>query len=122
MKYDEDEGLILLKLIGRLTAEDHRHATDEAIRLAKRHDTWRFLEDNTLMDNRASLIDLHLLAARYDAARIPRTTRIAVVMPPQASERDRWVFTHYETVCCNRGYDVRLFDDAHDAREWLNGD
>jgi hypothetical protein len=53
----------------------------------------------------------------HEEMKLTRTSSIAVVTP-KSKEGIRFT-KFYETVCVNRGWDVKIFDEREDAIEWL---
>ena len=53
----------------------------------------------------------------YDEVKGNRKSKIALILPPTGKIREDVIF--YETVCRNRGWAVKAFDDRSEAIEWL---
>ncbi|MBU0517873.1 STAS/SEC14 domain-containing protein [bacterium] len=117
IKYLSGEKIVLIKHSGIISAAELRENTIEAARLVKEHGTTRILADNSDMVTSAKTIDLFELPKIYDELGVSKASKIAIVMNLVDGRKDMYQF--YETVCRNRGYDVRLFADEESAMNWL---
>ena len=116
--YDGESGTIVTIYRGTSTVHDLREATSAAIALGKTHDSWYFLTDASEGSfHVAPIALLNLPAKQYPAEGVDRGSRLALLPPAAAKDRDLARF--YETVCLNRGWLVQLFDDRDEARRWL---
>ena len=116
LNHDPAEGIVEIALSRPITGEEIRRATTAAVsrRAAK------FLIDLNGWDVSASFVDLYNLAEKqYTDEEVDRRSRIAVLLPTSASGREAVRF--YETVCRNRGWNVRVCRDRQSAVEWLAG-
>ena len=116
--YDGESGIIVTIYRGTSTVHDLREATSAAIALGKTHESWRFLTDASEGSfDVAPIALLNLPAKQYRTEAADRGSRLALVLPAAAKDRDLARF--YETVCLNRDWLVHLFDDRDEARRWL---
>lgn len=107
--------------VGRTTAHDLKESTSEFIALQKETGINRFLIDTSEMEFVASIIDiLNLPEKQYLEEEADRSSRVALVMPPSAKEKEAVEF--YETVCKNRGWNVQTFLERKEAVRWLTQD
>jgi hypothetical protein len=73
------------------------------------------------MQPQLSVVDiLYLPEQKYAADKLDRKSRIAVLMPKDAAARKELQF--YETVCLNRGWQVKIFNTKQEALAWLKHD
>jgi hypothetical protein len=115
-----DEGIVRLRLTGPQTLADYRQQTEEALQLARSKKVALFLVEDQQAWNTASVLELFALPAMYEELGAPRSGKVAIVMPrdsPSAAD-----IRFYETVCVNRGYNVKIFATEQAAMEWLMGD
>jgi hypothetical protein len=116
--YNATSGIITVTYRGATVGLDIRAASSEAITLGKTHGSWRFLIDISEASISVASIEVFNLAVKqYPAEHLDRRTRMAVLLPPTAKERELAAF--YETVCLNRDWLVQRFDDRDEARRWL---
>ena len=115
---DEPSDIITVTFCGASSGVDFRDATSAAIALSKAGGGRLFLIDLAEMSATVAVMELYSLAQKqYPAERVDPWSRAAVVMPATEKERDLAKF--YETVCVNREWRVKLFENRHDARRWL---
>ena len=114
-----DEGIVHLTLVGPQTLADYRSHTQAALELARSKKVELFLVDDRQARNRATVLELFGLPAMYEELGAPRSGKVAVVMTEGTpSEAD---IRFFETVCVNRGWNVRVFTAQPPAIEWLLG-
>ena len=119
--YDDASGIITVAYRGPTVGGDLRAGSSAAIALSKTHGSWRFLIDASEGTfNVAPIVLLNLAAKQYPAEHLDRSTRMAVLLPPAAKDRELARF--YETVCLNRDWLVHSFEDRDEARRWLLDD
>ena len=117
IKYLSTEKVVWVKQSGKITAAEMRENTLEVIRLVKEHGTSRVLSDNTDMVTDAKTTDLFNLPKLYDELGFSKASKVANIMNVATGRKENYQF--YETVCRNRGYDIKLFDDQESALKWL---
>ena len=66
-----------------------------------------------------SVVDIYKMPDWFEAAALPRGTRIAVVLPADPVNMHKYTF--FDDVATNRGYQVHLFWEFSRARDWLQG-
>lgn len=115
-EYSPDD-LIVITHSGIMTRQDYRTEATEVLQLARDRDIRRFLVDNTTLEPTLGAADIYDFPRIYDELAADRAARIAVISSPQDAVRRNLQF--YETVCVNRGYNVRLFDTREQALDWL---
>jgi hypothetical protein len=75
-----------------------------------------------LVDNREAVLDIPVatlssLPEVFEAEGLPRSLKIAIVMPsdPRSVEKVRF----FDDLATNHGYHVKLFAESHRATQWL---
>lgn len=100
-----------------LSPTDLVAAVHGAVAVARNHGTHLFLADCTCLTGVYSVFDLFALAESLHEFGLPRGSREALIMPSApgaAFDAEFW-----ETVCRNRGFDVRRFAAREQALAWL---
>ena len=114
-----NERIIRVRLSGPQTLADYRKQTEEVLRLAQSKNVNLILVDDQRAQNMASTLELFAMPAMYEELGAPRSARVAIVMPhnsPSAAD-----IRFYETVCVNRGFNVKIFATEPPAIDWLLG-
>jgi len=118
LKFNPTLKIVELVFTGRLTAQESREATSEAIALGKKYGDADALVDAMDIELDVSILDLVDLPDRlYVEEDMSRRIRVAVVSPRPPKKEGNVRF--YETSCLNRGWQVRLWPNRDDAIEWL---
>lgn len=116
--YDTASGITTVTYRGMTPGDDLRAATSAAIGLGKTHGTWRFLIDVSEASLAVGAVEVfNLPATQFPAENADRGSLMAVLLGATAREREIAAF--YETVCLNRGWRVKLFEDRDEASRWL---
>ncbi len=103
---------------GSTTARDLQESTSEFIALEKEKRINRFLIDTSEMELTASIMDVYNLPDKqYLEEEAERSGRVALILSTAAREREAVNF--YETVCKNRGWQVKTFLEHQGAVNWL---
>ena len=116
-EHDPELNIIHVIYAGRLTAEDFKQGTRSVIDLANAFDTHLILIDDTRLEAAVSKLDIYEMPQTYDDMNGTRGSRMALILPPSGQIRKDVLF--YETVCRNRGWFVKSFDDRQAALDWL---
>lgn len=119
MEYLEKEGIALITNTGDFTHEDFMKQAQEALELSLTKDCKRLLVDCTSMIVKSKTVEIFDTAKFYDEIDAPRKNAIALVVSKGTDTEADLKF--YETVCTNRGWLVRMFDDRGSAMKWLKG-
>ncbi len=118
LKYVPELGVVQYTSMGRITPDEVRDATTKAIGLARGSNTKLFLIDDSKWEGGESVVDLFDLPNLYVELEVDPGSRAAVIMPPPGTtEAKDELF--YETVCRNRGWNVRTFQERDEASLWL---
>ena len=103
---------------GSTTARDLQESTSVFIALEKEQGINRFLIDTSEMELTASIMDIYNLPDKqYLEEAAERSGRVALMLPTTARETEAVNF--YETVCKNRGWQVKTFFEHQEAVDWL---
>ncbi len=113
----ESLGIVETRLDGVVSGDDLRAATSEGIALAKDNGLSRGLVDCSDQEKTGSMVDLIELPRQYSEEGLSRETCIALVIPENRELRE--IADFYETVCVNRGWQVRTFKTRKQAIAWL---
>jgi len=105
--YLEDEKIITIKNTGELTFTDFLEQTKEAVELARRKNARLFLSNNLLLENKAKTFEIYDLPKIYDELGASRSNKMAVLITEGGHIAKDARF--FETICLNRGWNVRLF-------------
>lgn len=117
MHYDENDQIIYTKTSGVLEIKSAEIMRHEGIALAKKHNCHRGLLDHSeIMGDELTTMDIYNLPKKYNELGVPRTFRLALVVPKRFMENLKF----YETVCHNNGYSMSVFFDRETALAWLN--
>ena len=112
-----EQGIIEVNASGILDSKSSRLQHEEALDYAKRLNSFLFLLDYRDIRADATLLRVYELPVIYHELGVPRRSKIAIVLPQVKSAEEDYEF--YETVCYNRGYEVRLFEEKKHALDWL---
>jgi CheY-like chemotaxis protein len=116
-EYLADQHLVVTTLAGTVSDADARNQSEEVIRLLKAHQASLVLVDCREAVSEISYAVLYWLPRFYEQLGVPRSTRIAVVLPAVPYRVESFQF--YALACRNAGYDVRLFASRQAAEDWL---
>lgn len=115
--YLEDEKIVTIRNTGEVTFTDFLEQTKEAAELARRKDARLFLSDNILLENKAKIFEIYKLPEIYDALGASRRNKLAVLIAKEGPITKDARF--FETICLNRGWNVKLFTSYNEAKGWL---
>jgi hypothetical protein len=119
VEYDLELGIVVGRFVGQVTDDDFKEATATAIGRAKANNTNRFLIDDSEWEGGASVLGLFGLPEIYEELEADWTSRAALVLPAANRTAEMRDAKFYETVCRNRGWNVRVFPQRKEAIEWL---
>jgi hypothetical protein len=120
IEFDEKLGLIHCVYAGMVTVEDFKQGALETIALAKKHKTHRILIDDSKLKSSVSTMEIYEMPGLYEAAEANRRSKWALILPPEGPIRDDVNF--YVTMCLNKGWFVKTFEDRRTAIDWLLSD
>lgn len=117
IEYLETEGICLITNTGEFTPEDFMKQAQEALEVSRLKRCSKFLVDCTSMIIQSKTTDIYNTAAFYEEIGAPRENKIALVVPSGTKAEGDLKF--YETVCSNRGWQVKMFAERASAMQWL---
>jgi hypothetical protein len=117
IKLAENNSYMAITYSGVITPQELEDALRAILKLGRESGTTRILADCTGMTGGHSVFDLYYLIDLYEKENVPHQMKEAILLPALPEKLDDVKF--YETACLNKGYDVRLFEMADDARSWL---
>ncbi len=119
VNYDVELRIVTGLFVGRLVDDDFKDATIKMIELAKANDTKRFLIDDSEWEGGATVSGLFELPDMYEKLQVDRNSRAALILPAASRTAEVSDARFYETVCRNRGWNVKVFKEREKAIEWL---
>ena len=117
VSYLENLDAIMTVYSGALSPEMLQNAVQETIIYAQQRGTWRLLADCSTLEGGHSIVDLYEISKLLEKAGVASTFYEAIVLPQLNAIASDVHF--YETICRNRGFDVRVFKTTEDATAWL---
>ncbi len=117
VSYLPDLNVVMTLYSGTIPAESLREAVRATLALAQDRGSRRFLADCSSLEGGHSILDLYELGKSIEESGVGRDLREAIVLPQldvAATDVRFW-----ETTCRNRGFDIRVFPTAAEARAWL---
>lgn len=115
--YKSELGFIQVVYTGLVTLDEFKKATNEVISLSKSHKENRILIDDSNLEIAVSTADIYKLPLFYDDVNANRKSRMALILPTSPQAREDVQF--YETVCRNRGWFIKAFNERQEAIDWL---
>lgn len=115
--YVSDTATVVVNGSGRLALHDMTGIAEGITRLLEENKARRVLLDCSDADLDVKVVDVFYLPECYSKVGVPRSARIALVLPK--TRQPSGMFEFYETVCRNKGYICRLFDSQQSAEQWL---
>ena len=112
-----EKDLVVARLRGAVTDLDAKSQSEQVIRLLRDRKASLVLMDCREAVSEISYSVLYWLPRFYTQLGVPRSTRIAVVLPAVPYRLESFQF--YALACRNAGYNVRLFDTRQAAETWL---
>ena len=119
-EYRAEASVVHTTCSGQVSPAELNAAALAAVDLAARHGARLFLTDLRQLEGGHSVFDLYALAETLHVLPVPPATREALVLPLSPSAVSDAGF--WETVCRNRGYEVRGFTDPESALDWLRAE
>lgn len=114
---EPDSGIIHSVYSGEITKRDVMAATEKALSYATGRGPHRFLTEHKQATSLLSTMDIFDTPDQWEKADLNRLNSLALVIYETEGYENDILF--YETVCRNRGWNVRVFDNYQDAHEWL---
>ena len=119
IEYDEDLKIVTVTYSGEFTHEKTKEIIGQRIAFGKEKNTNCFLLDmKNLLMGKGSLFDvLEVPEQIYKGQEMPHSSRTAIIKPDDPKVLEGLEF--FKTVCINRGWVIKLFDEREEAIEWL---
>ena len=118
IEFEETRRVICLTFAGHVSNEDVRDSSIAVISMIGERSTRNIMTDFTdVTQIDISVEGVFELPNGYKALGLGGRFREAIVSPKQSSVREKVEF--YETVCVNRGNEVRIFELRAPAMDWL---
>jgi len=118
VSYLEDVGAVETAYTGTVTAAEVDQGVTETGVVAAEHLCTRFLIDCRDQEPGGTAFDIFDLGEFLCSLPPGTIEREAILLPRSAAGAEEMTF--FETVCRNRGLDVRTFADRPAALDWLN--
>lgn len=113
----EDKRIVIIENIGKISSEEFEKQSVEALELGRNKNTSLFLADSTQIAGRITPLELLDFPDMYERIGAPKTTKLAVIIPENLIVQENIKFL--ETVCLNRGWQVKIFETKDLAIDWL---
>lgn len=117
IKYLPENQVVTIKTQGFIRYKELQGQFSEAVRIAQEANTNKFLFDDTELHIDVSTVDIYDIPKLLISAGVPRSSRIAVLISPQETGIQNYMFL--ETVCLNQGFNVKVFTSSEEAVLWL---
>lgn len=114
---DKEANFITIEYIDIVPKTELFEALYSAVDLAFKNGIYLFLADCRELKGGHSVIDLYDLVMKIDDLRKKQPFKEAVLF-----QENKWLFKEvlfFETVCFNKGYLVKAFNDRSKAVNWL---
>ncbi|MCX6640784.1 MAG: hypothetical protein NTW14_09930 [bacterium] len=116
VEFVEDLGVVLARTEGKYDAKIGIEMLKEVNPLLREHSTNRLLIDLRLAELQFSVADLFNRPDEYLELGLDRRLRTGLIFR-ELNENRRFL----ETVCVNRGYNLKVFEDYDQAVQWVTG-
>ncbi len=116
----DDEGIVRIENTGNLKYKECLKQIQEAMELGRIHHTHLYFADCANLVVQANIVEVFdFFPGIYEKSNVPKTVKLACLISEDAATAKEMVF--YETICRNRGWQIRLFKDRNAAMQWLHG-
>ena len=92
IEYLPDDQLVHIATAGSVTTEEMLAQTDAALEMQRRYEVRKFLIDYSAANLQAPLAELFNLPDYYSAHTARQQSRIAVIVPPESRQREKFEF------------------------------
>ena len=117
MEYHEAENFVRVAASGSVLTEDALAQVTAGVGLIRERGAGGALVDYSKAILEMPIVDIYKLPDLFDALELPRSTRIAIVLPPDPKNMHKYTF--FDDAANNRGYMVRLHWEPSQALAWL---
>ena len=116
----EAENMVAIENTGNLTYKECFKQCQDAMELGQLHHTNLFFADCTNLVVQPNIVEVFdFFPATYEKLGVPKTIKLACLISGDAVTAKELAF--YETICRNRGWQIRLFKDRSTAMQWIHG-
>jgi hypothetical protein len=119
VEHDPNLGAVRITVHDSLSIVDAKKMSQHALSIARDQATFRILADLTALTSTPHLVDIFAMPTHYHDSGVDGRYRTAVVLPADEALHEDARF--HETVCRNRGLEVRVFATVEEATRWLTG-
>ena len=116
IRYDAKDDIVVARTAGQYILEQEIDTVQKVLAQMQRHDCSRCLFDHRNADVVARTLEAYDRPKVYEQLGIGHGVKMAIVSREKQHE-----LKFYETVCVNRGWNVRVFRDYDQAVAWLGG-
>jgi hypothetical protein len=113
----EPENILRLTAEGPITTESVLLQAKEGIEIIVQEGISGAMVDYSNVLLEMPVADIFQLPDLFDALLLPRTTKIAIVLPADPVNMHKYTF--FDDVANNRGYQVKLYWEPSEALKWL---
>ncbi len=117
IRFMEENEVVVIENKGELTYDELVKQTQEAIKLGQGKNSRLFLTNFSNVKVQAQTMELFDFPKIYEQLGMTRTSRIAVVVSEIELKTEELYF--YETICLNRGWNIKIFLQRDQALDWL---
>jgi hypothetical protein len=111
----KESGYLHVILRGRRTPETIKAMAEAIYAACTEHECFKVLADTRELIGRLSVVDQYYIPSQIPNDPAARRIRLAAI----DLEKDRKIWTFFETVFRNAGYKVKIFTDPDEAINWL---
>lgn len=115
--YNAELGVMDCVYSDHVSAAEFEAGTLKTIALAKQHRTHLILIDDSELTSAVSTMEIYEMPRFYAGTDANRKSKWAIILPPGGQIREDVKF--YATMCLNRGWYLKAFDDRKEAIDWL---
>ena len=117
IKFIENNRIIQIKNNGELSYEELLTQTREVIKIQQEKSTSLILTEFVSVKLDVNIADIFQFPEVYEQLGMQRKNKIAVVVSDVEIKTDELQF--YETICLNRGWNIKIFLKEKEAIKWL---
>jgi hypothetical protein len=117
IRFLEEKGIISIENSGELTYDELIEQTKRAINLGLENNSHLFLTDFSNVAVHASTMEVFQFPEIYEQLGMAKMSKIAVLVSGMELNTEELKF--YETICLNRGWQVKIYLEKEPAIEWL---
>ncbi len=116
-RYLPEEKIIEIIFEGTFTLTSLAKILDNVLELVEKEHAYLVLGDCQKIEHSNTAFNIYDIPKEYENRQVNRRIREAMILPVDKDARQNVEF--YETVCRNRGFNVRVFETREAALNWL---